>query len=513
MGKKGNIEPKRNLKVHSVAFDMLQNIEEKFPVDSIKLSDGTRIWNLLRIIIFYYFQKQENVQIEETVTFSSKSSKLPRVNIKNFLPMKYPNNIDFCGFSGTESRKLWRNTYYDIYLDPLYEVLGNRFAVFEWPNEQGHRRRYDSEIYSKTYVPMHIPISTKTFWNIVMYKLFRKRHFKMDSGSNGIVDNIVDIIADSYSVNGRELRKHLDDAVEIFVCMNNLLRNLLEKVKPKAVFIRCGYGRFHMALSQACKELNIPSIELQHGFINKHTPGYVKAMKSGNRDCVPEYFLSYGEKFTEIVKKGNLFDPEKVVSIGYPYLENVKECKGQFNENTEEFKSNYNKYILITSDSLPHIASEVEQFTMDLSKVLSLKNKKIGIIFKPHPFDKNDYKHLQEIENIYVADRYAITYNLLKNSDIHSTVFSTSAIEALAFGVPNILINIKGGYAENIRDIIDKESSFLVDTVNEYIHKLNLILSNYDNYSHNALQKSKHTFKPNANENLRKFIKNLEMRS
>ncbi|MCK4348611.1 MAG: hypothetical protein KAW47_08340, partial [Thermoplasmatales archaeon] len=56
----------RNLKDISVAFNMIGNLEERFPVDSIKLSDGTKIWNLVRVILCFYIQKQDGgIEAEE----------------------------------------------------------------------------------------------------------------------------------------------------------------------------------------------------------------------------------------------------------------------------------------------------------------------------------------------------------------------------------------------------------------------------------------------------------------
>ena len=42
-------------------YKIINELEQKFPVDTIQLSDGTKIWNLLRIIMFYYPQ-QRNIE-------------------------------------------------------------------------------------------------------------------------------------------------------------------------------------------------------------------------------------------------------------------------------------------------------------------------------------------------------------------------------------------------------------------------------------------------------------------
>ena len=106
------------------ANELIEAIEKKYPVDSIQLYDGTRIWNLLRIFIYLNMEKQ-NEQSKKT------SFKSPFFILKEGIkPLKIPgkkNNI--CGFSSTESRKEYKGQFYDIYLDPLYEILGDDYIL------------------------------------------------------------------------------------------------------------------------------------------------------------------------------------------------------------------------------------------------------------------------------------------------------------------------------------------------------------------------------------------------
>lgn len=501
MEKKSDKDSTKELKIHRAAYKMLQDLEDKFLVDSIKLKDETKLWNLIRIIIFYHFQKKEAKPLYNVPS--------PSIIMENLLPIKYPKNVYFYGFSSTESRKLWNEKYYDIYMDPLYDILDEKFCVCEWPDEQGLRRKYQKEIYSKNYIPMHIPIASKTFWNLLLYKLSCRKNPEIENID--ILNNIINYISEKYLIDEKNLRAHIYDSIIIFLHIKNFMYKFLEKTRPKIVFIRCAYGRFPMAISQACKELNITSVELQHGFINKYSPGYVKAKKTDNKDCIPNYFLAYGEKFADVVKHGYLFDPKKVYSIGFPYLEKVKDSEQQTEQIIKNFQEKFKKNILITSDSLIHIANYVEAFVQELSGAVSIKNNSIGIIFKPHPFDKKNYDHFNKFENVCVVNKYTSTYDLFKLVYIHTTVFSTSSIEALSFGVPNIILNVGEGYSENIKEIIDEKSSYMIDNVDQYIQKMNLILSDYKIHSKNAFQKSKEYFRPHAIKNFKDFLIKLDI--
>ena len=487
---------------HSDIFETIKEIEQKFPVDSIKLSDGTKLWNLIRILFYTLPQKQ------------SANAKMEKISIKTLFyllregvsPFNLAHKkIDICGFSGTENRKLRNEKFYDIYMDPLYEILGDDFYVFEWPTPSGDRRKYGGEIYSKNYVPMYIPIFSRTFWNIGFYKLIRRKKFSVES--EDILKNIIAVFCKNTLVNKDELAKSIYDSIAVFSYMKGFFVKLLREISPEVVFIKCGYGRFHMALSQVCREFNIPSIELQHGIIANYHVGYVKATESENRDCVPEYLLTYGDAFSDVVKKGSLFNPNKAISVGFPYLEEVKTSLPFADNKLKDFISNLSVTILITSQWT--VADEIKNFVIKMSKELGKLEKNIGIIFKPHPRDWRDYSDMGKYQNIFLASKYDDTYELMKIADIHSTVYSTSGIEALAFGKPNIFIEVKKTNMKEIIYIVDNRTSFIVNSPQQYIKKLEYILLNYERLSKEALKTSEIFFKPNALQNIKEFLETI----
>ena len=92
-------------------FETIKEIEQKFPVDSIKLSDGTKLWNLIRILFYTLPQKQ------------SVNAKMEKISLKTlfyllregFSPFDLTHKkINICGFSGTENRKFRNEKFYDI---------------------------------------------------------------------------------------------------------------------------------------------------------------------------------------------------------------------------------------------------------------------------------------------------------------------------------------------------------------------------------------------------------------
>ena len=131
-----------------------------------------------------------------------------------------------------------------------------------------------------------------------------------------------------------------------------------------------------------------------------------------------------------------------------------------------------------------------------------------GFIYKPHPRDMNlyDFKN----KNILVADRKKDIHSLLASVDIHMTVFSTTMIEALSFGVPNILV---ASDHINVMDIgvIDNKTTYFVNTAEEMIKAIENI-NNIKDIHEIAKRKSETYFKKKALKNIEKemsIVKNM----
>jgi CDP-Glycerol:Poly(glycerophosphate) glycerophosphotransferase len=480
------------------AFQLIEAIEKNYPTDTIILDDGTRIWNLLRVFLYSNFQKlSEDISQKKHRTFPMKS--ILSMIKESFLPLHLQKHIPICGFSSGESRKLYNDVYYDIYLDPLYEILGDRLTVFEWPETTGARRMYDRPVYSKNYVPMHIPMYTTAFWNLLFYQLTSRKNYTIHPEQT--FQDILGFIITTASVNKEKLTKDIYDFITVFVYIKQFLATVLKDVQPQAVLIRCGYGRFPMALSQACHELHIPSIELQHGLITSYLPAYRRSTPTENKDCVPDYLLAQGETYATLVRDGHLFDKEKVFSTGYPYLEK-KLAEKKANQALKKSFSRFSRNLLFTSQWI--VATEIQQFITEVSTLLKQQHMDVGILFKPHPYDKNDYSDFQHNDNIILIDKYEDTFKLFAIADIHSTVYSTSGLEAMAFAVPNIFVDI-------YHLLHDIDTLYIVATPTEFVSSIQTILTTYDASSKETKAVADLFFTPSSQKRFAEFFKTLHL--
>ncbi len=483
---------------NQTAYQLIQTIEQNFKTDTIRLSDGTRLWNLLRIFLYSNFQKLHQPTTQKKLNKNSVTSALS-IFKESFLPLHLPQNITVCGFSSGESRKLTNNTYYDIYLDPLYEVLGDKLAVFEWPETTGQRRKYDHPVYSRHHIAMHVPLWTKTFWDLLFNTLLGRKNYSIES--EDVLQEIIEFLSTSAALDKIQLTKDISDFITVFVAIKQFLYDILTKIQPQAVLIRCGYGRFPMALSQACRQLKIPAIELQHGLITAYLPAYRRATASTNKDCLPEYLLAQGEIYADLVRNGNLFDKEKVVSTGYPYLQRILFEKKETPPQKQTY-SPYPRNILITSQWI--VAAEIKDFIIKVADELERLTMDVGILFKPHPYDTNNYTDLKKNKHIVLIDKYDDTFKLFSVADIHSTVYSTSGLEAMAFGTPNIFVDIY-----NMTH--NTTTPYIVTSPRKFVESVNTIFTNYQDAVAETKAVADLFFTPFPEEHFKKFFNDLKI--
>jgi hypothetical protein len=112
---------------------------------------------------------------------------------------------------------------------------------------------------------------------------------------------------------------------------------------------------------------------------------------------------------------GGLFDHEKVIVKGYP----VKD-----------------QYVLFTGQWI--LVEETRRFLKD---TMNLLPSDIVLLFKPHPFDDSNYDDLDS-SGVIVVDTEEDVSVFLRSVDVHATVYSTSAVDALVLGKPSVFVDV-----------------------------------------------------------------------
>ena len=209
-----------------------------------------------------------------------------------------------------------------------------------------------------------------------------------------------------------------------------LYEKILKRIRPKYVLLVCSYGKENFI--EACKNLNITMIELQHGNLDACHIGYHFPKNINTKKMFPDYFLCFGSFWKN---QANLpLDESRVIEYGFPFFE--KEVD-KIRHLTQE-----NKITFISQGTL---GEKISKFAVELSKQPGFDYQ---IIYKLHPGEvpnwKINYPWLIN-EKIQVIDSDAPPlYQLLATSKFTVGVYSTAIYEAIGLKSNTFLLHFPG---------------------------------------------------------------------
>ncbi|HEW92564.1 MAG TPA: hypothetical protein ENF81_08495 [Thermotogaceae bacterium] len=401
-------------------FDLIASIEKNNDLRKFCYQD-VNVWNTLKMAFF-------NIITNDHFTHISKNKKaFSKLELITTLlkPSKFPDNVDVIAFTSTANRKCLNGAYVNIFLNWLPEN-GLKTLFFEMPNpnfrRQKVRNRYELVYPMEKILPA---IAARSKIKIKKVKSFLEEILEGSKYTKPFM-GYIDILASYVS-------RYLA-SVEVF-------RRFLKKVNVKTAFFVCFYSTINRAAVKVAKEYGIKTVDVQHGIITSKHAGYISPY-SLIKDDVVDFVFVYGKFFKDVLINNSVwFNSDNVIVTGNYYMTKYKEIHTVQNEG----KKNRKRELLITSQ--PAIPEEAYE---DIIK----ESIEIGLnpVVKLHPADSRDKFKKYDIR--VIDDSNVSLYDFLTKVDYHATVHSTSALEALAFGVPNIVIPWKGLY-KNIDFILD----------------------------------------------------------
>ena len=353
------------------------------------------------------------------------------------------NNAEYLFFDSTTRRRLQVNgKSFSIYSDSFIEALNTHKSIVV---EEGRPSFpfYESKNYGKTYFESFgidlVHLKTKLRKRKIDYSIYEKLfdHFEVKVTPNEL---------NSFFTKIKYLEKHYT--------------YVLNKFKPRAIFLVCAYEYKRMVLVSVARELKIPVIEIQHGNIYRSHLGYAYKQNFGNH-YFPEYLLAYGPFFrNEILTSSKLFKPDQIIVTGSSFIDFYDHGCFPLNDRTIlDFIKN-KKVLLFTGQQTVH--KLVQTFFTNLLEILP---PDFVILFKPHPGEIQPdliYKSILQHPKIKLIENENIL-SVLKISDFHSTIYSTTFYEATYYKIPTIFIYSER-YSKSILQFIDNKSIYLAKT-------------------------------------------------
>ena len=456
---------------------VLKEIEKNRSILDLKYK-GVPIWPTLRLKSFYQIQEQEKgaTNITRKLNFTS-----VLVIFKSFFygisELFKLGQYEYLVFSGSERRKRVDGLYHERVVEGLLAETNSLLIENPFPLGKHYKK---NEIPTK-----HIMSESILFLGIFILGFFG---FKKNELEN---EQIILEIQKEY-----DFKINYNRFLLIHEGQYRLIKLLLKYFKkPKAVFFV--YSASSMGYIKAFKESNIPVVEIQHGVINKEHNAYNVNTDFGKK-LFPDYLLTYGNRELEVFNnpENYFINPTNVRPVGYYLLDKYLNRKTENqNEYIQNYQKKYQKIVAYTHQEV--YEKEILDFLIESANLSS----KILFLLLPR-FDLKDQPDNLP-ENLIVEKNLNI-YDCLRFVDIHSTIFSTCAIESLSFGVPNIMYNHKNFSKSYYADILgDPNHTVFIDSPYEFVHA---ILNHSFESKEYIAAASDNFFKRNFKENIKGFI-------
>jgi len=231
-------------------------------------------------------------------------------------------------------------------------------------------------------------------------------------------------------------------------------KRLLRVYRPKLIIEECYYGVSKMALNELCKEMGIPTVELQHGVLNQYHLAYDFPKLKRKLVTFPDYLLLFGKYWKGLANFP--IDNNHIFITGYPYMEHEIRKYPNKKKNQIVFLSQ-----VTVGESLSKMAIEFAK---------TANGQKYDIVYKLHPHEyatwAKRYPWLMESKGLRVIDKdQPSLYEIFANSESQVGVDSTALYEGLAFGLKTYLVPVSG-YTGGI-DLIERGLAMNADDAKE----------------------------------------------
>lgn len=455
--------------------NIFKEIEENFPVHKIKV-DGQQIWPYLRAHYYADINSKRILTLGERSVYDS--SKLitgfKYLGSTLYGAQHWLGRYDFVAMSATIYRRKIDGIYYDIFLDPILDELGLERCLL-------------IEIRSTSHYPKN-NVHTSNIVSSCGVELVSWMVENLPLDNPKIVNSeILDSINERYG-----LRIPYAQLVKNFKSAYRLYTFIFKRFQAKSLLLACYYSR--EAAIKAAHDLGMSVIEVQHGIIGKNHPAY-NVNAEIDKNCFPDHLLVFGRKELETFDKSRFINPVNVHPVGNFYIDHINTNHHVDPKITERIK-HFKKIVGVT------LQIGLEKRLMNFIFQAAKLNNDIGYIIIPR---RNDgYINKKEfLNNIMMFEQYNF-YEMMAYVDFHSTVYSTCALDALALGVQNILINIDNRSIYSYGNILrDTNNTRFINSPEEYI---DAIISFKKQEKSDIKKYSEAFYMQNYHNNIKSFI-------
>lgn len=375
-----------------------------------------------------------NKRLEQILATDSKHNSAP-----------FSSGKDIVFITLSERRQKHHQCLYEIYTDPLVDYFNRRdITTAVWEKGAELTPRCNSSTWISKRLQIEI-LEEKTLRCIKEPPWFRHFAYLYNSMTRS-------------HIHWRECEKKIQSVQQL----SKVFEKWLLRSEARLLITVCWYDPVVMAATLAARKLNIPSVDLQHGLQDHDHFAYSGWQKTPSKayELVPDFFWSWGSgEANRLMEENPAFKAQcKTVAGGNMWYNLWREDRN-FDTSLPERIFNgapREKTILVTLQHGPANFAEL------IFKTITECPTDWFWLIRLHPATPGqEAQYIRDSLNSIGMDNtdYAISskialYTLFSNCDLHITGHSTSALEALGFGVPTITVTENGTSA--FRKYIDQ---------------------------------------------------------
>jgi len=420
-------------------FEHFKATEKALPVEMITCND-IQLWPFLRV----YLASQLIYGQDRRVKLSG-SIALRFLRSFSYGWQNLYGQYDYLLFSSSDQRKPVNGQFVDR-MDFIVRQLGDALLL-ELPT------------------PLHYPIDKLPITSIASrMPLYARERIYMKWPRQ-------QLRMEGEAIIGQVLQKHPAQLpwrhlVKRFLGQYRVMSGLLQRYRPKAIFLITPYT--NMGYVKAAKDRGVLVVELQHGAINRGHYAY-NIPKPFDTNLFPDYLLTFGEKESAVFEENNFYiDPGKVIPVGSFYIDHMAEHYSG-DERFHKMAQGYERTVaVVAQDALE------PQYLSFLQSLARLSPETLFILIPRHR-PESYYDQFQLPENVRFAG-WLNTYAIIAQADFHSTINSTTALEALSLGTPNVLFDVENRANAYFGQILtDARVTHYAATPRNYVEQLHSV--------------------------------------
>lgn len=389
---------------------------------------GIEVWPLVRDLIYFNIETQRKNYSKRAV--KDKNINLYRLAI-NFI-LVCINTIKYLVlkkqkadtlFIAHPRRKKHNGKYLDVYTDPV----GSRLNV----SHQSVEPMYQLSHFRPPTTKKLLYLDAIEYWSR-FFSFITKKNLTNEEKIFWL--RVKEEIERRFEVNDIEVIKFIELEVARHQLAKPRIKKLIKVIEPSLIIEVVSYHRINKTINIIAKELNIPTAELQHGYIGSKHIAY-NFPKGVRVNSFPAYLFLWGDHWRKNIQVP--INGSRIISTGFEY----------FNKKKSQLESrNHKKQILFISQGT--IGPELVEHALKLLKLEEYRGYEI--VFKLHPAEFSDsrkrYAHLYKTNRVNILDSSSDEdlYQLILDSSLIIGVYSTALIEALGLGKKVFVLKIPG---------------------------------------------------------------------